>query len=104
VLTTIQYFRPEYEAHINQKMCPAKSCRELIEYHVIPDSCTGCTLCARVCPVDAISGAKKELHFIDSQTCTHCGACYDACKFEAIEILTGTSEEESTSIQRQDVS
>ncbi|MCK4893445.1 MAG: NADH-quinone oxidoreductase subunit NuoF, partial [Calditrichia bacterium] len=62
VLTTIQYFREEYEAHINEKKCPAKSCRELIEYRVIPDNCTGCTLCARVCPVDAITGAKKELH------------------------------------------
>ena len=103
VLTTIQYFREEYEAHINEKKCPAKSCRELIEYRVIPDNCTGCTLCARVCPVDAITGAKKELHFIDPQICTHCGACYDACKFEAIDILTGVSEEKTTTLQGQNV-
>ena len=103
VLTTIQYFREEYEAHINEKKCPAKSCRELIEYRVIPDNCTGCTLCARVCPVDAITGAKKELHFIDPQICTHCGACYDACKFEAIDILTGVSEEKATTLQGQNV-
>lgn len=103
VLTTIQYFREEYEAHINEKKCPAKSCRELIEYRVIPDNCTGCTLCARVCPVDAITGTKKELHFIDPQICTHCGACYDACKFEAIDILTGISEEKATTLQGQNV-
>ena len=95
VLTTIQYFREEYEAHIHHKKCPAKSCRELIEYRVIPDNCTGCMLCARVCPVDAISGAKKEIHYIDPQICTHCGACYDACKFEAIDILTGVLAEEA---------
>ncbi len=103
VLTTIQYFREEYETHINEKKCPAKSCRELIEYRVIPDNCTGCTLCARVCPVDAITGTKKELHFIDPQICTHCGACYDACKFEAIDILTGISEEKATTLQGQNV-
>lgn len=95
VLTTIQYFREEYEAHIHQKKCPAKSCRELIEYRVIPDNCTGCMLCARVCPVDAISGAKKEIHYIDPEICTHCGACYDACKFDAIDILTGVLEDEA---------
>jgi NADH-quinone oxidoreductase subunit F len=99
VLTTIRYFRSEYEAHIKEKKCPARSCRELIEYQVIPDNCTGCTLCARVCPVDAISGSKKELHYIDSQICTHCGACYDACKFEAIDILTGVSETETVTGQ-----
>ncbi len=98
VLTTIKYFRHEYEAHINEKKCPAKSCRELIEYRVIPDNCTGCMVCLRVCPVDAITGAKKEIHYIDPKICTHCGACYDACRFDAIEILTGVPEESAETV------
>lgn len=93
VLTTLKYFRHEYEAHIFEKKCPARSCRELITFRVVADNCTGCTLCAKVCPVNAISGAKKEIHFIDPEICTHCGACYDACRFDAIEVLTGILEE-----------
>ena len=93
VLTTLKYFRDEYEAHIYHKKCPAKSCRALITYRVIPEKCTGCMVCLRNCPVDAITGAKKEVHFIHSEICTRCGACYEVCRFDAIEILTGVEEE-----------
>ncbi len=93
VLTTLKYFREEYEAHIYRKECPAKSCRALITYRVIPDACTGCMVCLRACPVGAITGEKLKPHFINEEMCTRCGACYDVCKFDAIEILTGVQEE-----------
>ncbi|MBQ7740029.1 MAG: NADH-quinone oxidoreductase subunit NuoF [Eubacterium sp.] len=84
VLTTIKYFRNEYEAHIKNKKCPAGECSELIEYKIIADKCRGCTLCARNCPVDAISGTVKEPHIIDTAKCIKCGKCYTSCKFDAI--------------------
>jgi NADH-quinone oxidoreductase subunit F len=86
VLTTIKYFRDEYEAHIKDKKCPAKACKELLTYEVIEDNCTGCTVCAKNCPTDAISGERKEIHFIDQELCIHCGVCYSKCKFDAIAI------------------
>jgi len=86
VLTTIRYFRDEYEAHINQKKCPAKVCKNLLTYEIIGDQCTGCTVCARKCPVDAITGNKKEVHFIHQEKCIKCGDCYSRCKFEAIRL------------------
>lgn len=85
VLTTIKYFREEYEAHIHEKRCPAHSCAALITYSILPDKCTGCTLCAVKCPVNCIAGAKKEPHVIDQEACIRCGQCYDVCKFEAVE-------------------
>jgi len=85
VLTTIKYFREEYEAHIHEKRCPAHSCTALLTYSIIPEKCTGCTLCAIKCPVNCISGEKKELHTIDQEACIKCGQCYDVCKFEAVE-------------------
>lgn len=87
VLTTIKYFRDEYEAHINQKKCPAKVCKNLLTYEIIPEACTGCMVCAKKCPVDAITGNKKEVHFIHQEKCIKCGDCYSRCKFEAIRLI-----------------
>lgn len=94
VLTTLKYFRSEYEEHIRNKRCPALQCKALIKYQVVADKCTGCTLCARVCPVKAIEGEKKEAHTIDQELCVKCGLCFEACRFQAIEITTGESHVE----------
>jgi NADH-quinone oxidoreductase subunit F len=87
VLTTIKYFKDEYEAHIRDKKCPAKVCTELITYVVDDEKCTGCTVCAKNCPVDAISGERKQLHHIDQDVCIQCGVCYTKCNFDAIKLL-----------------
>jgi NADH-quinone oxidoreductase subunit F len=84
VLTTVKYFRDEYEAHIHEKKCPAKSCKSLLTYTVDPEKCTGCTVCAKNCPVDAISGERKEVHEIHQDLCIKCGLCYTKCNFDAI--------------------
>jgi NAD-dependent dihydropyrimidine dehydrogenase PreA subunit len=84
VLSTIRYFRDEYEAHISDKICLAKVCKGLITYSVIPDKCTGCMVCLRNCPGNAITGAKKQVHVIDTGQCTRCGMCLSVCKFDAI--------------------
>jgi NADH-quinone oxidoreductase subunit F len=86
VLTTIRYFKHEYEAHIRDKKCPAKACKSLLTYEVIGDKCTGCTVCAKNCPVDAIDGERKTVHFIRQADCIKCGMCYTKCKFEAIKL------------------
>lgn len=88
VLTTLRYFRHEYEAHIKEKKCPAKQCRNLIEFVVLAAKCVGCTACSRVCPVNAISGRAKEYHAIDKETCIKCGACTAKCRFGAIEVIS----------------
>jgi NADH-quinone oxidoreductase subunit F len=86
VLTTIRYFRDEYEAHIRDKKCPAKKCRPLLTYTVIDENCTGCTVCAKNCPTNAISGDRKMPHFVDQEKCIKCGVCFTKCKFEAISL------------------
>ena len=84
VLSTLRYFRDEYIAHIVDKKCPAGVCKSLLQYTIDPDKCKGCTLCARKCPVNAISGTVKQPHVIDTAKCIKCGACMDSCKFKAI--------------------
>ncbi len=86
VLSTIRYFREEYEAHIFDKTCPSKVCKGLITYSVIPENCTGCMVCMRNCPENAISGEKQEPHQIDVNLCTRCGMCKSVCKFDAIMV------------------
>ena len=90
VLTTIRYFRDEYEAHIFDRACPAGNCRELISYRISPDLCVGCPVCKKVCPGDAISGEHKGVHVIDQSACTQCGMCYEVCppKVHAVELIS----------------
>lgn len=84
VLTTIKYFRNEYEAHINDKKCPARECAELITYHIDSDKCRGCSLCAKKCPINAISGQLKSPYKIDAKLCIKCGNCLTGCRFGAV--------------------
>jgi NADH-quinone oxidoreductase subunit F len=86
VLTTLLYFRDEYEAHIRDKKCPAGVCKPLFHYEIDAEACTGCQSCARKCPQDAIAGEKKQPHQLDQTKCIKCGICYEACKFDAIVI------------------
>jgi NADH-quinone oxidoreductase subunit F len=84
VLSTLRYFRDEYLAHVRDKRCPTKRCRALLAPEIDPAKCKGCTLCARKCPVGAITGEKRQPHTIDPAVCIKCGACAEACKFDAI--------------------
>jgi NADH-quinone oxidoreductase subunit F len=86
VLSTLRYFRDEFEAHIYDRACPAKVCKGLITYSVIPEKCTGCLVCLRNCTSNAISGAKREVHTINAELCTRCGVCLNLCKFDAIMV------------------
>jgi len=86
VLSTIRYFRDEYEAHIRDHRCPAGVCKALITYSINTEKCTGCGVCLKACAVDAITGEKKKAHIIDSEKCTRCGACIQSCKFNAIQV------------------
>ena len=84
VLSTLRYFRDEYIAHIVDKKCPAGVCKDLLRFKIDPDKCRGCTLCARTCPADAITGVVREVHMIDPDKCLKCGACIEKCRFGAI--------------------
>jgi NADH:ubiquinone oxidoreductase subunit F (NADH-binding) len=86
VLSTLDNFMDEYVAHVRDKKCPAGKCRDLMQYFIVSENCVGCTACARVCPVNAISGERKEPHLINQSICIKCGACMEKCKFDAIII------------------
>jgi NADH-quinone oxidoreductase subunit F len=86
VLTTLRYFRDECEAHIDEQKCPAHQCKSLLTYRIDPERCAGCGSCARKCPVNCISGEKKEPHVVDQSRCTKCGTCLEACpaRYQAV--------------------
>lgn len=87
VLSTLRYFREEYEAHVLERRCPSGVCKNLIQYRILPDKCTGCRACAKGCPVSAISGEVKQAHEIDQSICTKCGLCIDTCRYDAITVI-----------------
>ena len=87
MLSTLRYFRDEYEAHIEAKACPAGICRDLTAYEIVADACDGCHACFKACPVEAITGTIKELHTIHQDVCISCGACFDVCPTDAVKTL-----------------
>ncbi|MBS3905470.1 MAG: NADH-quinone oxidoreductase subunit NuoF [Syntrophaceae bacterium] len=91
VLSTIRYFREEYEAHIKEKKCPAYFCKEIVSYWIDPEKCQACMICLRKCPADAIEGGKKQIHAVDQEKCTKCGTCFEVCppRFGAVKRISG---------------
>ena len=87
VLSTFRYFKEEYLAHVEERRCPSGVCKNLIQYRIVPDKCTGCRACAKGCPVSAISGEVKQVHEIDQSICTKCGLCIDTCRYDAITVI-----------------
>jgi len=92
VLTTLRYFRDELDAHISERRCPAGQCKALITYYIDAEACTGCTLCAKKCPTNCISGEKKQLHVIDVSECIKCDTCRQVCKFAAVKVHSGIEQ------------
>ncbi len=86
VRSTLRYFMDEYMEHIRDKKCRAHKCSKMISYSIVPEKCKGCTMCARSCPANAISGKVREAHVIDQKKCIKCGQCVQKCKFGAIEV------------------
>jgi NADP-reducing hydrogenase subunit HndC len=91
LLTTLRYFKDEYEAHINEKRCPALVCKNLISYYIDPEKCQACMICYRNCPADAIIGEKMKIHIVDQSKCIKCGSCFDMCppRFAAVRKISG---------------
>jgi NADP-reducing hydrogenase subunit HndC len=91
VLSTIRYFKDEYDAHIKEKRCPAFVCKTLIHFYIDPEKCQACMICLRKCPANAITGGKNVIHVIDQEKCTNCGTCFEVCpsRFGAVRRLSG---------------
>ena len=87
VLSTLRHFREEYVAHVERQTCPALACRDYIAYQIDGEACTGCTVCAGLCPVEGISGTRKGLHEINLAVCTQCGVCSSSCAFDAVKTV-----------------